>query len=78
MSRTGDRREILLVPLFYGIVFVVITLVYWKTSPIGKIALMILCGGDGYAEKKEIICWIAGVYPGRSHLFPNCNIHIYG
>ena len=50
MSRTGDRREILRGPLFYGIVFVVLTLVYWKTSPIGIIALMLLCGGDGLAD----------------------------
>jgi phytol kinase len=33
MSRTGDRREILRGPLFYGIVFVVMTLVYWKDAP---------------------------------------------
>lgn len=50
MSRSGDRREILKGPLFYGIVFVIITLVYWKTSPIGIIALMMLCGGDGLAD----------------------------
>jgi phytol kinase len=50
MSRSGDRREILLGPLFYGIVFVVMTLVYWKTSPIGMVALMLMCGGDGLAD----------------------------
>jgi phytol kinase len=50
MSRSGDRREILRGPLFYGIVFVVMTLVYWKTSPIGMVALMLMCGGDGLAD----------------------------
>ncbi|HBX69617.1 MAG TPA: phosphatidate cytidylyltransferase [Chloroflexi bacterium] len=50
MSRTGDRREILRGPLFYGIVFVVLTLIYWKDSPIGMIALMLMCGGDGLAD----------------------------
>jgi len=50
MSRTGDRREILRGPLFYGIVFVVMTLVYWKSSPIGMLALMLMCGGDGLAD----------------------------
>jgi phytol kinase len=50
MSRTGDRREILRGPLFYGIVFVILTLVYWKTSPIGILALMLMCGGDGLAD----------------------------
>jgi phytol kinase len=50
MSRTGDRREILRGPLFYGIVFVAVTLIYWKDSPIGIPALMMMCGGDGIAD----------------------------
>jgi phytol kinase len=50
MSRTGDRREILRGPLFYGIMFVILTLIYWKDSPIGMIALMMMCGGDGIAD----------------------------
>lgn len=50
MSRTGDRREILRGPLFYGIIFVVLTVIYWKTSPIGIIGLMLMCGGDGLAD----------------------------
>ncbi len=50
MSRTGDPREILRGPLFYGIVFVAMTLIYWKDSLIGIPALMILCGGDGVAD----------------------------
>jgi phytol kinase len=50
MSRSGDRREILRGPLFYGIIFVILTLVYWKTSPIGILALMLMCGGDGLAD----------------------------
>jgi phytol kinase len=50
MSRTGDPKEILRGPLFYGIVFVVLTLVYWNESLIGIVALMLLCGGDGLAD----------------------------
>jgi phytol kinase len=50
MSRTGDRREILRGPLFYGIIFVILTIVYWKTSPIGVVGLMLMCGGDGLAD----------------------------
>ena len=50
MSRTGDRREILRGPLFYGIVFILMTLIYWKDSPIGIPALMMMCGGDGIAD----------------------------
>jgi phytol kinase len=50
MTRTGDRREILRGPLYYGIVFVVITIVFWLRSPVGILALMIMCGGDGLAD----------------------------
>src|SRR5512141_659491 len=50
MSRTGDRHEILRGPLFYGIVFVAMTLIYWKDSLIGIPALMMMCGGDGIAD----------------------------
>jgi len=50
MSRSGDRREILHGPLYYGIIFVVMTLVFWKNSPIGMIAVMLMCGGDGLAD----------------------------
>ncbi len=50
MSRTGDRREILRGPLYYGIIFVLLTIVYWLDSPTGIVALMLLCGGDGLAE----------------------------
>lgn len=50
MSRTGDRREILRGPLFYGLIFVAVTLIYWKDSLIGIPALMMMCGGDGIAD----------------------------
>jgi phytol kinase len=50
MSRTGNPQEILRGPLFYGIVFVVVTLFYWKDTPIGIVALMLMCGGDGLAD----------------------------
>jgi len=50
MTRSGNPREILRGPLFYGIMFVVLTIIYWKDSPIGIIALMMMCGGDGVAD----------------------------
>ena len=50
MSRTGNPREILRGPLFYGIVFVLLTIFYWLDSPIGIIGLMLMCGGDGLAD----------------------------
>jgi phytol kinase len=50
MSRTGNPREILRGPLFYGIAFVVLTILFWKDSPTGMTALMMMCGGDGLAD----------------------------
>lgn len=50
MTRRGDRREILRGPLFYGIVFVVCTVLFWRNSPVGVLALMLMCGGDGLAD----------------------------
>jgi phytol kinase len=50
MSRTGDPKEILRGPLYYGIMFVVLTILFWKDTPIGIIALMMMCGGDGIAD----------------------------
>jgi len=50
MSRGGDPKEILRGPLYYGIMFVVLTLAFWKDSPVGMTALMMMCGGDGVAD----------------------------
>ena len=50
MTRHGEPAEILRGPLFYGIVFVVCTLVFWRLSPVGLLALMLMCGGDGLAD----------------------------
>jgi phytol kinase len=45
MTRHNDPREILRGPLFYGIAFIVCTILFWRTSPVGMLALMIMCGG---------------------------------
>ena len=50
MTRSGNRTEILRGPLFYGIMFILLTVIYWKDSPIGITALMMMCGGDGVAD----------------------------
>lgn len=50
MSRSGDRREILRGPLYYGIAFILLTILFWRNSPVGIVALMMLCGGDGLAD----------------------------
>jgi phytol kinase len=66
MSRNGDRREILRGPLYYGIVFVALTILFWLDSPIGIVALMMLCGGDGLAE-------ILGRRWGNKKIFKRAN-----
>lgn len=50
MTRTNNPREILRGPLYYGLVFVVCTVLFWRHSPVGIFALMALCGGDGLAD----------------------------
>ncbi len=50
LTDSGDHREMLLGPLFYSLMFIALTLFYWRDSPIGIPALMMLCGS-----------WIAGV-----------------
>lgn len=50
MSRSGDRKEILHGPLFYGLAFILLTILFWRDTAVGIVALMILCGGDGLAD----------------------------
>ena len=38
MTRHGDAREILRGPLYYGLVFVVCTVLFWRHSPVGMLA----------------------------------------
>ena len=48
-ARNGNRSELLRGPLFYGIIFVLSTLWFWKQQR-GVISLFVLCFGDGFAE----------------------------
>lgn len=49
-TRSGVPSELLRGPLYYGIVFVVCTTIFWRESPVGILALMMMCGGDGFAD----------------------------
>lgn len=49
MARSGQRLELLRGPFYYGIVFVLLTIFFWK-SLYAIIPLMILCAGDGMAD----------------------------
>jgi phytol kinase len=50
MTRHGNPREMLRGPLYYGLAFTLCTIVFWRSSPVGIMALMALCGGDGLAD----------------------------
>jgi phytol kinase len=49
MARRGDGKELFSGPLFYGLVFVLLAIFFWK-SVYAIIPLTILCVGDGFAE----------------------------
>ncbi|MGF1495626.1 MAG: diacylglycerol/polyprenol kinase family protein [Elainellaceae cyanobacterium] len=49
-TRNGDRQELLQGPLYYGLMFIVCTIIFWRHSPVGILALMMMCGGDGLAD----------------------------
>lgn len=50
VSREGDRAELLKGPFYYGLAISLVTTVWWRTSPIGIVALVTLCAGDGFAD----------------------------
>jgi phytol kinase len=49
-SRSGDRRELLGGPLYYVGVLAAVTVLFWRDSPAGLIAVAMVCGGDGLAD----------------------------
>ncbi|KAG0566052.1 hypothetical protein M758_7G033400 [Ceratodon purpureus] len=50
VSREGDPRELLRGPLYYVVVLVFSTVLFWRDSPVGVMALAMMCGGDGIAD----------------------------
>ena len=44
------RRELLRGPLYYILVLIAVTVVYWRESPAGMVAVALMCGGDGIAD----------------------------
>jgi phytol kinase len=50
VSREGDPRELLRGPLYYVAVLVFSTVLFWRDSPVGVMALAMMCGGDGVAD----------------------------
>ena len=50
IARRGNRTDLLYGPAMYGVMFVIYTVVFWRHNPLTVLALMSLCGGDGFAE----------------------------
>lgn len=50
MTRTGDPGELLRGPLYYVIVLLSVTAMYWRGSPVGLVVTSLMCGGDGLAD----------------------------
>ncbi len=50
VSRGGDRSELLRGPLYYVLILVAVTSIFWRENPIGVVALSLMCGGDGLAD----------------------------
>ena len=49
-SRSGRRREFLHGPAYYVLAFAILTAAFWRASPIGISALMVMIVGDGLGE----------------------------
>jgi len=50
VSRGGGREELLKGPLYYTIVLFVCCAIFWRATPIGVVAVAMMCGGDGFAD----------------------------
>lgn len=50
MSRSGDPAELLRGPLYYVIVLMAVTSLYWRGSSVGLVVASLMCGGDGLAD----------------------------
>ena len=50
ISRSGNREEALQGPLVYTLVLLLCTLLFFKNSPVGAIAIMQMAVGDGLAD----------------------------
>lgn len=50
VSRSGDKSEALGGPFIYVCLFELFTLLFWRTSPIGAVAMSTMAAGDGMAD----------------------------
>ena len=50
LQRSGDRKDLLKGPVVYGVLHGAYAFFFWRNSPVGILALAILCSGDGLAD----------------------------
>ncbi|KAL0904554.1 hypothetical protein M5K25_026680 [Dendrobium thyrsiflorum] len=50
VTREGQSKELLRGPLYYVLVLLFSSLIFWRESPIGIISLAMMSGGDGFAD----------------------------
>lgn len=50
VTREGRPEELLRGPLYYVVVLMFCSLVFWRESPIGVVSLAMMSGGDGFAD----------------------------
>ncbi|CAK9156879.1 unnamed protein product [Ilex paraguariensis] len=50
VTREGNPGELLRGPLYYVLILILCSLVFWRESPTGVISLAMMCGGDGVAD----------------------------
>ncbi|KAG8651079.1 hypothetical protein MANES_07G093100v8 [Manihot esculenta] len=50
VTREGNPEELLRGPLYYVLILIFCSLVFWRESPVGVITLAMMCAGDGVAD----------------------------
>lgn len=50
VTRDGNPKELLRGPLYYVLILISSSVLFWRQSPVGVIALAMMCGGDGFAD----------------------------
>ena len=50
VSRSGDKKEALGGPFIYVIIMITSIILFWKSSPVGVMALSTMAAGDGMAD----------------------------
>ncbi|CAI9091237.1 OLC1v1026205C1 [Oldenlandia corymbosa var. corymbosa] len=50
VTREGKPEELLRGPLYYVLMLILSAMFFWRDSPVGVIAVSMMCGGDGIAD----------------------------